>query len=901
MATTMKFLQFLTSLNRDTVVLASSERVARHLRLQAALMRAAGGAKAWFAEEKIQTITNWIEESWLSTLPDQQLLLPIQELALTKSVVDKSGLLPANLLSSTSTARKVAKAHSLVCKYNIPVDGDRFRFKAEYEAFAAWHKAILQECASTDVVFRCHLAGMLTKAFSGGELPVPKRIIVVGMVEVNAAETILFSLLSDLGAEVMFSETESLCPSPTLKRTGTQVDEYALVAEWVNSVLLPYKDAPLAAPSVAILVPDVRTYQAPLVEALALRVAPALYCADRDTTHRAPWDISSGATLGSKPIIRAAMDILSLHPREADFETFSRVLRSKFIGGSVGESSSRALLDIWLRENQGLSMSGLDLLRAVGAFKGDAASDFHHRYGSVLKNLVEGEDSRLPSAWAEQFIATLKTIGWPGRSDLDSASFQALKSWDEALTTFRTLDQQLGRVGYQAGYMWFREIVDTRQFQPRINHVAPVSILGYEDAIGLSFDEVWVVGATNMVLPLPAEPSPFLPLEMQVNAGIPSASSDLALAHATKVLEGLHALSNKITISCPSHSEKGSAIGASELIGAWPVCIEESTDRGQFIESMAGHLNREVYTQELVPPVSATELTTLRGGVSVFKDFANAPFFAFARARLQATEFPNPVIGLDYRIQGIMLHKVLELFWAITQNSWSLKALSDDQLQTRIQSCVEDAATELLNKLVWRYGARIIRLECARLVSLAAEFIVFQKSWANEFEVLGNEESYEIEVGGVPLKIQLDCRLRVFLDEDRKESRILVVDYKSGASTKMFGLNAETLVEPQLPIYATQIDFPARNLDPVDGVALAQVSSAGLKLHIRSNFTAGMEESRRPSKSDVNTEAAWLSQQQAWDQVLQEMAAGFLSGEADVEVETVAKTMGYEYLAPLTK
>lgn len=99
-------------------------------------------------------------------------------------------------------------------------------------------------------------------------------------------------------------------------------------------------------------------------------------------------------------------------------------------------------------------------------------------------------------------------MGWPGSKELDSTNFQTLKAWDEALTLFRTLDTQLGRVEYPRAYMWLREIIDTRQFQPRISHVAPVSILGYEDAIGLHFDAVWVLGASSTVLPARVEPSP---------------------------------------------------------------------------------------------------------------------------------------------------------------------------------------------------------------------------------------------------------------------------------------------------------------------------------------------------------------------------------------------------------
>lgn len=128
---------------------------------------------------------------------------------------------------------------------------------------------------------------------------------------------------------------------------------------------------PHAAPSLAIVVPDIRSYKGPLLDALSLHTSPgSLMPAGPDGETRAPWDISSGATLGSRPMIRAAMDLLSITPDKADSETFSRVLRSRWIAGHVGESATRALLDLWFRDNLGLNMGGKDFLRAIGAYKG---------------------------------------------------------------------------------------------------------------------------------------------------------------------------------------------------------------------------------------------------------------------------------------------------------------------------------------------------------------------------------------------------------------------------------------------------------------------------------------------------------------------------------------------------
>ncbi|MGP0171102.1 PD-(D/E)XK nuclease family protein [Pseudomonas sp. NCHU5208] len=898
----MNIIPELASMTDGTLILTSTERVARRLKQSAALLQAAAGQKAWFTKGKIQTITSWIESTWLALMPDEQLLFPVQELAMVKSVIDQSGLLPANMISSTSAARRVGQAYSSVYKYEIPIDRERFAFRAEYEAFFQWKGLLDAACAAKQCVFRAHLPGLLLKAIQAGEVVVPETIAIVGMTKLNPAEEAVFRALEAAGCTLRIVSTVGEKATPTLVRAHNSAAEFAEVAQWVSKQLKPYVETPLAAPQLAILVPDIRTYQAPLLDALSLHASPgSLLPSGPGGESRAPWDISSGESLGSRPVIRSAMDILSITPSEADPEAFSRVLRSQWIAGEVTESSSRAMVDVWLRDNMGMNMSGTDFLRAIGAYKGDAVPDFRKRYAGYLEALMSGEMNRYPSEWADQFNQSLIAMGWPGEREVDSATFQTLKAWDEALMLFRTLDAQLGTVQYERAYMWLREIVDTRQFQPRIAHVAPVSILGYEDAIGLNFDAVWVVGAANTVLPSRMEPSPFIPVELQVAAGILEASSDGALEHAQVVTSSLLSVSDKVTVSCAHHNEKGAAIGASELFGSWPAPTERPASKGDFLDQLLGGLNRAVFAEEEVPAVTADELSTLKGGVQIFKDFAEEPFFAFARNRLGATPFPEPVVGLDPRIQGTMVHLVLELFWREVKTSWNLKSFGQEDLYSLVASKVAEASEKLLNKLGWRYGQRLIVLEQRRLSSLCVEWLELEKQRTLEFEVIAFEEPFDITIGEVALTVKMDRRDRVYLDADRTEYREIVHDYKTGSSMRMTSLNATSMTEPQLPIYATQPDYEAKGIKPISGISLAQVNLKSLGFHVRSDFTAALLPGEKTNSDAVNTEEKWAAQCEAWDKQLHEMSEDFMAGVADLVQSGKALPMGYEYLAPLAR
>jgi hypothetical protein len=54
------------------------------------------------------------------------------------------------------------------------------------------------------------------------------------------------------------------------------------------------------------------------------------------------------------------------------------------------------------------------------------------------------------------------------------------------------------------------------------------------------------------------------------------------------------------------------------------------------------------------------------------------------------------------------------------------------------------------------------------------------------------------------------------------------------------GLDVRHLTEPQLPIYATKIDFQGMGIKAIDGVSLAQVNEKSLGFHTRSNFTPAL-------------------------------------------------------------
>ncbi|MFL1449375.1 PD-(D/E)XK nuclease family protein [Pseudomonas tritici] len=892
----MSLIAHLQNIDDDTLVLAATERVSRHIKMQAALLQSVAGKRSWFAKGKIRTVSQWNEEAWLELLPDAQLLNPVQELAVVKTVADRSGLLPDNLISSTSTARRISQAYSQFIKFKLPDDPDRFRFKREYEVFWQWRALIEEDCRKNGTVFRAELPALVLAALREGSIDAPRKVVMVGVLYMNPSERAVIDMLRSMGSDIIDLDFAAEASKPKLRRAVTQADEFEHVADWVCSILKPYIQTPHAAPTVALLVPDMDTYQAPLIEALTLTVSPASLIPSTDGSEvREPWDISSGATLGARPMIRAAMGILSITGREADTDVFSRVLRSSWVGGSAVEGAQRAQVDIWMRENNGLNMGGADYLRALAACKVQC-NIFTENLRKVLAAQEKAESKLYPSEWAEFFAESLVRMGWPEAETLSSANYQTLEAWEKALKVFRALDYQLGPCVYERAYMWLREIVDCQQFQPRLSHIAPVAIMTYADAVGLNFDHVWMMGATNKVLPLPADPNPFLPIELLAEAGVPEATSEGQLLKAQRVVQALMATSADITVSSFEHDDRGSNVGPSELLGPWPSATRCGTVWEGFEGNKVGALNRDDYVDEIVPPVDDEERNNLKGGVSVFQNYAAEPFFAFACNRLGAREFPKPVIGFDPRIQGTMMHLCLELFWREVKTQAALIKFTPSELEAKLASSIEQASIKLLYKLLWRYGRQLIGLEQARLKSLLLGWMEVEKDRELPFEVIGFERRTEVNVFGVQLTVSLDRIDKVTISKD--ETRSMLFDYKSSANFTFKRLNAEKLLEPQLPIYATQVDPAGLEIDSIDGITLALINARKLQTHTRSAYTANLDGSAA-GKKDVCTTSEWNAQVAAWNTSLEEMADGFLAGNGVLSSLDKAMPLGFEHLEPL--
>ena len=855
-----------------TVVLVDHEGEASAYRQRIAEQQ---GDVAYLETVRVLPKAQWLVELWDSSFPGRQVLRPVQLLVLAEQCVEKSKLLPETVIGVQGIAQRFVDAFELAERYGLEAPSG-IAATAEQQAFALWQDQLRATLAEQGLLSAGQLAAALGESLVAGALELPDRLAFSNSLELSPPEQRLLRAIATRGVEQY--------PLPAFEKGGrTHIEQFhaadfsaevEAAAAWAALQL----DDPDAG-QIALVAPDIRPYEEPLRRALERRLYPySLFPSAAPGQHLAePWRIGSGR-LASYPVVAAALDILLVSAPDTALELISRVLRSPFMLDARAQQADRARLDLHLREHlQNRSSLSRVLREAEYAGFAEAAA-----FLSALQQQLNRNPARaLPSEWVQCFDRELLAAGWPNREAGDPVLDQCRQGFSQVMDTLRALDRQLGSVSRERALRWLQHVLQSKRFELKRDQAPPLQILTLEEASGQVFDRVWILGLSDSALPAALEPSPFLMREQLLAAGVPRADHGDALRRDNTILHEVMQSAPKIVVSTPQQDSEGVAQSACALL-VWDYPAWEPPEPVPAYSEQAGLI---LPKHDAARAVSPNEKTRLRGGTGLFKAYAVSPFFAFLKYRLGLQAMPVPVEGLEPRVQGAWVHAALEFFWRELKSSEALQALSDAELEARVDAALEVAMSDGV-----LHGDELLRIERRRIRSLVLEWLAFEKTRGEPFVVEATEERGRADAFGIPLNIQID---RI----DRIGDHRVVMDYKTG-TVAANSLNAENLLEPQLPLYALLADSFAGE---VDGIVLAQIHARdGMKVHMRSSWSASLVE--KVVRNAVDTPDKWQAECTAWRRVLEDYATGFLGGDIAHDYQQNASAFAYDpYVSVLAR
>ncbi len=864
------------------MTLTASDRLARALREDDSIGRRAGGSSVWEAPA-IFSLRQWIQTTWAAGWPQEQLLHASQELALWRDAIsaDEAG---AALLAPLSAAREARRADQLAIRYRMHLEpagtGHSGSLREDHAAFLRWRQRVHARMRREHWLSGAQLPEALARRIDSGVEPVPARIRLAGFVNAPAPnEQALLDSLRAAGSDIEWA-TPDTPPSHVLaQRPADAETQFRNIALAIRAQLAPSAGQTQAPPRIVVALPDPDGRRELLESSFRPILAPWLEQAS-EGPRPCPWRWDSGRPLADQPYIDAALAVCELRLQGNAPASISRLLLSSAIWTDA-ERLSLARSDERLRDRGWPQVRMPRLLEVL-------APPMRERFEALANTIRSASARALPSDWATHYGARLETLGWPGSMPLDSASFQTLREWPRLLARFSAMDGQLGRVNAGEALLWLRELARATRFEVRADHLQPILLMRLDEAASLPCDMLHVADLDATAIPLPAEASAYLPLELQIAAGVPGAAPAQTLERARALASALQTRAPQVCLYCPDVDERGAERLPSSLFTAASSWQAEPSPR------LASALDHEtaagsralIPASDPVPAVSAEELLGLRADSGLFRAWFESPFFAFCLYRLGVRGLELPRRGLDPRTQGNVVHGVLESVWSQLHDSAGLSARDAAALAVMVGESLDRLLVQQMP--VADYGAVQVSLERERIADVIAQWLAHERRRVDAFTVERLESPIETVVGGLPLRLRIDRIDRISTPDGE---RWMVLDYKTGREADPRGWNVDRMSEPQLPLYASHAVGAATGVPRVDAICFAHLKDGHPALSALTNWRERLIEA-----DTGRIKHDWDELLSLWRAGLEQAARGFLAGEAVLRPEVSARSNYAELL-----
>ncbi len=631
-------------------------------------------------------------------------------------------------------------------------------------------------------------------------------------------------------------------PLPDIESRGAARIYLALEAE-ITAALLWARERARAHPDghYALIVPDLVRLRTPLA-----RAAHEVF--GTPEAGGLPYELSLGAPLARAPVVIAALRVLRLMVGGLPAADAAALIQSPYLTGAPRARWSRAAAACGLLDTARM----VDLQRLGQALRTDEAG-----LGAVCARLAglrrRWPRTAAPSRCVELFSAALAAAGWPGTAG--PADREAVAALNEVWSAVAGLDAVSGAQAPQDVLAMAGEWLSGQVFQPSGGDGA-IRIMGPLEAVGLSFDGLWVMNLHDRAWPVVQPPHPLLPLAFQRAHGLPHARIEDDIRYAQRLVHALTRAAPEVVLTCAWH-DGTEAQRPSQALAAYapetaPVPVFMSRAQTRYVSRGP---------REPIPdrPVPLGQVPGRTYGAGLFTAQARCPFQAFAQYRLRAQPLQRPGYGPGKGDRGTVLHRVLEQWFRKFPEVGSWQGLSEQERDLCITEVVSLAQARERD----RYGAMseaFVALEAQRMARLLREFLDGERDRA-PFRVLGCEQVVTWTCGGLEIKGRIDR-----IDEVAGER--IVIDYKTGATPTVDWTVARP-AHPQLLFYA------AAQGVPVAGIAYAKIGARemGYKAWVR---RPGL----LPGAEVVND---WPTVTAAWKDLLEGLAQDFVAGRADVD------------------
>jgi ATP-dependent helicase/nuclease subunit B len=667
--------------------------------------------------------------------------------------------------------------------------------------------------------------------------------------------------LQRLGATL--EEPEAVSRPFAVATADNDEHELELIAGWCRAQLEHH-------PRCRLLIVDAKLRQRRRLyeRLLSQTLTPSEWISHTPRAGSDAYAIEGGQALADFPLIAHALLTLRLLTGRLRFDEVVNWLRLPFLDGpDVGAGAS---LEAQLRAGRKLDFSGEELAALLARDPaGPVGAAFATRLRTALAILGSGRHAS--TDWAPLVPQALRQLGWPGSRPLRSDEQQTLSRWNVLLDEYSALGAWLPRSDARDAVATLVDLAAERNFDPA-SVEAPVTLTESHDDPVVRYDGIWVAGLDAAQWPASPRPDVFIPLALQVAAGVPWSSAAAQSRAARASLAAWRASTDDLV--CSWARLEGDAHRSSSPL------LTRIADHVPFepparLVSLADAVRRPVLEAvEDIHGVPVDKGAPVRGGVRTLTLQAECGFHAYGEMRLAADELEAPAPGLDPRERGMLLHKALELVWQTFDGRERLQMTETEQIRRPvIAQAVEAAVVAVFRGYVPLELRPAIEREKHRLEVLIEASLKLELTRPS-FTVEAREARRIVSISGGQFEVRID---RIDTIEGGGDA---IIDYKSGAARALPWQDGKPR-EPQLIAYL--LAERGRNIQALANLSLTRGKARFSGKSARNGLlpdVSGLNPAKVPADE---IEHAWQSDVQRWVHGLQLLAADYLAGRAPVE------------------
>jgi probable DNA repair protein len=797
-------------LDAGCTVLAPSAELARALFDAVERAHRDAGERVW-PTPRVRDFTAWLREQHaLRADADSRCLSDHEERELWRTAVEQSSYAD-RFVDPQGAARAAQRARRVMADYGIPAAALASAGGDEALALAEWLGRFETRCRELGCLSVDALQETFTSATTGlawiespGWRPAARRWL-----ERHA------------GAPLAAPAAGRPTP-PVILDAESPAAELAALADWARRGVL-------GAPGFRawICVPDLTARRSELRDAFDAALAPERFRLGDGVGVGVGVDVGVGggggaggsspayALAGGTPLadhgpVRAALDLLRLASGLVSFERFSACLRSPDYAAAPGDSSRAAALDVALRRDAPSELHCAEWLRRAERIAREHVLELPPvvpQLGAALAVLASARGGHLMSHWVPLWLQAFAAGPWVQSARWSSAEYQAATRLRELLTDLAAADRVYGtRTRHAAERILAMAARDT-PFQQQTG-IPPIWVSGELTDPWLNYDALWVTGLSEDVWPPPVQAVPLLPLSLQREFAVPTASAaaqlrtaqDLTRRWAVRAPRWVASFAKPTTARrsavsplLTSIARPAAAAGAPELEPALMPALMPALDAADpephWRYALRGAPILESLVDECGPPFQPGEHTH---GTRSLSAQSQCAFRGFAVTRLASDTLRRPTPGFSNEQRGELVHAALEFVWTELRDSARLLASTQPERTALIERGIDMALARVCAQR--DPGERWRARERLRLGTLLARWLEVEALRA-PFSVERLEPTRDLaRYAG------LEFRCRVDRVDRLEDGARVVIDYKSGTPT--YDWRGERPENLQLPVYA---------------------------------------------------------------------------------------------------